>query len=67
MRIEGVSDNTPAAKAGIQTGDVVKKLGGEEVRDVMSYMKVLSTYKKGDKTTVEVLRGKEIKVLEITF
>lgn len=67
MRIDGVTDNKPAAKAGILKGDVVIKLGGEEVKDVMSYMKVLSKYKKEDTAEVEVIRGKETKVFNLTF
>lgn len=67
MRIDGVTDNKPAAKAGIQKGDVVKRLGEEDVKDVMSYMKALANYKKGDTTTVEVLRNGELKTFTITF
>ena len=67
MRIDGVTDNKPAFKAGVQKGDVLKKLGGVEVKDVQSYMKTLSTFKKGDTTEIEVMRGTEIKVLSITF
>jgi len=67
MRIDGVTDNRPAAKAGILKGDVVQKLGDHVVIDVMSYMKALSNFKKGDSTTIEVLRNGETKVLNLTF
>lgn len=67
MRIDGVTDNKPAFKAGIQKGDIVKKLGDMEVKDVMGYMKALSNYKKGDSTTIEILRGTETKLLNLTF
>ncbi len=67
MRIDGVTDNKPAFKAGVLKGDVVKKLGSVEVKDVQSYMKALSAYKKGDETTVEVLRNGELKILKLTF
>lgn len=67
MRIDGVSDNKPAAKAGILAGDVVKKLGDIEVKDVQAYMKALSKFKKGDTTEVEVLRKGETKKMVITF
>ena len=67
MRIDGVTDNKPAARAGILKGDVVKKLGGMEVKDVMTYMKALSKYKKGETTTVEILRNGETKEFPITF
>ena len=67
MRIDGVSDNRPASRAGIQAGDVVKKLGDMPVKNVEEYMKALSKFKKGDATTVEILRKSETKVLELTF
>jgi aminopeptidase YwaD len=67
MRIDGVTDGKPASRAGIEKGDIVKKMGGTPVKDVQEYMKVLSKFKKGDSTTVEVLRGKEIKVLNVEF
>jgi Zn-dependent M28 family amino/carboxypeptidase len=67
MRIDGVTDGKPASKAGVEKGDIVKKLGGIEVKNVQEYMKALSTFKKGDSTQVEVLRGTEIKVLQLTF
>lgn len=67
MRIDGVTEGKPAFKAGLQKGDVVKKLGAEGVKDVMTYMKALSAYKKGDSTTVEVLRNGELKTFQVTF
>ncbi|ELR71088.1 Putative aminopeptidase [Fulvivirga imtechensis AK7] len=59
MRIDGVSEGKPASKAGLQKGDVVVKLGGENVEDMMSYMKALSRFNEGDTTTVVVKRGEE--------
>jgi membrane-associated protease RseP (regulator of RpoE activity) len=67
MRIDGVTDGKPAFKAGLKKGDVVIKLGEDEVKDVMGYMQVLSKYKKGDATTVTVKRGEEEKTLNVTF
>ncbi len=67
MRIDGVTDNKPAFKAGLLKGDVVKRLGGHEVKDVQGYMKALSKFKKGDTTTIEVLRGSDLKTFHITF
>jgi Zn-dependent M28 family amino/carboxypeptidase len=67
LRIDGVTDNKPAAKAGLLKGDIVKKLGDNEIKDVQGYMKALSKFKKGDNTTVEVLRDGVILILNITF
>ncbi len=67
MRIDGVSEDKPAKKAGIQKGDIVIQLGDSSIVNMMSYMKALSTFKKGDATTVVVDRsGEEIK-FEIVF
>ena len=62
MRISGVKEGRPAANAKLQEGDIVIKMGHIDVVDMMSYMKGLSAFEKGDKTTVVVKRGdKELK------
>ena len=67
MRIDGVSEDKPAIKAGIEKGDIVVQLGDSTVTDMMSYMRALSTFEKGDKTTVVVDRGGEQLEFEIEF
>lgn len=67
MRIDGVTENKPAFKAGIKTGDIVKRLGNMEVKNVQDYMKALSNFKKGDSTKVEVLRDRTLLILDVTF
>ncbi len=67
MRIDGVTDGKPAFKAGLKKGDVVVKLGEDDVKDVMGYMQALGKYKKGDATTVTIKRGEEEKTLPVTF
>jgi hypothetical protein len=67
MRIDGVSEDKPAIKAGLKKGDVVVKIGDSTIVDMMSYMRTLSTFEAGNKTKVKVLRdGKEVEV-EIEF
>ncbi len=67
MRIDGVSEEKPAQKAGLQKGDIVVKLGGFEVTDMMSYMKALATFEEGQTTEVVISReGTEQKVM-VTF
>ncbi len=62
MRISGVKEDRPAANAKLQEGDIVIRLGDIEVIDMMSYMKGLASFKKGDRTTVVVIRdGKQLK------
>lgn len=57
MRIDGVTDGKPASKAGLQPGDIVIQLGDNKVMDMMSYMKALGKFNKGDSTKVKVKRG----------
>lgn len=59
MRIDGISEDKPAQKAGLQKGDIVIKLGDSTVVDMMSYMRALSIFEKGDKSKVVVKRGSE--------
>ena len=67
MRIDGVSEDKPAQKAGLQKGDVVVQLGDYEVTDMMSYMKALSKFEKGNTTTVKVERDGKIIETNLTF
>ena len=61
MRIDGVSEDKPAQRAGLQKGDVVVQLGDSTVTDMMSYMRALSAFEPGDSTTVVVDRnGKRV-------
>jgi hypothetical protein len=63
MRIDGVSEDKPAIKAGLKKGDVVVKIGDSSIVDMMGYMRALSVFEAGNKTKVKVLRdGKEIEV-----
>ena len=67
MRIDGVSEDKPAQKAGLQKGDVVIQLGEIEVKDMMSYMTALSKFEKGQTTTVKVQRGDKTVEAPVTF
>jgi len=67
MRIDGISEDKPAQKAGLQKGDIVVKLGDSAVVDMMSYMKVLATFDKGNTTKVVVDRKGELVEAEINF
>lgn len=59
LRIDGVSDDRPAQKAGLKAGDVITALGSYPVNDIQTYMKALSNYKKGEKTIISFERGNE--------
>lgn len=67
MRIDGVSEDKPAQKAGLQKGDVVKKLGDSTIVDMMSYMRALSSFKEGQKTKTTIDRSGQMIEVEIEF
>lgn len=67
MRIDGVSSGRPAEKAGLQKGDVIVKMGDNEVTDMASYMTALSKFKKGDITKITYLRGDKTETTEVQF
>lgn len=67
MRIDGVSENKPAQKAGLKKGDIVIKLGDSLVTNMMSYMRALSIFVKGNTTKVVVKRGTEEVEKRINF
>ncbi|MEZ2413682.1 DUF4910 domain-containing protein [Muriicola sp. E247] len=67
MRIDGVSEEKPAQKAGLQKGDVVVQMGDSTVTDMMSYMRALSAFEEGDSTSVVIDRNGEKITVKITF
>ncbi len=61
VRVDGVSDNRPAIKAGIKQGDIITRLGDNKINSMQSYMEALGKFNPGDKTNVTVTRdGKEL-------
>jgi hypothetical protein len=67
MRIDGISEEKPAQKAGLMKGDIVVKLGDSTIVDMMSYMRTLATFDNGDKTKVTVDRDGKMVEKEIEF
>jgi aminopeptidase YwaD len=67
VKVDGVSENRPAQKAGVLTGDVLMQLGEHTFTDVQSYMGALNKFEKGQSTTLKLMRGKEEIIVPITF
>jgi C-terminal processing protease CtpA/Prc len=67
VRADGVTDNRPAANAGIKAGDVIIQLGDNVVNSMDTYMQALNKFQKGDKTKVKYKRGKDVLESDIQF
>jgi aminopeptidase YwaD len=65
LLLDGVRDNSPAAKAGVKAGDKVVKLAGKDVRNVMDYTYILGEMKAGEEYEIIVLRGGEKLTMKI--
>ena len=66
LLIDGVRDDSPAAKAGLKAGDRVVKIGDREIKNVYDYTYALGEMKAGQEYAIEVLRGTERLSLRIT-
>lgn len=67
VRVDGVTEDRPAAKAGVQKGDLIIGLGSINVADMQAYMQALRSFTKGETTSLKIKRdGKEM-TMPVTF
>ncbi|GIV41948.1 MAG: hypothetical protein KatS3mg034_1258 [Vicingaceae bacterium] len=67
VRIDGIIDDRPAQKAGLQKGDIILQLGEFEVIDMQTYMKALGKFEKGQTVDVVVDRNGNVFKTNVTF
>lgn len=56
LYVERTETDSPAMKAGIQCGDIISKIDGEQIDSMQSYFTYLQTKKAGEKIIVTALR-----------
>ncbi len=67
LPIDGVMDDTPALRAGLLAGDVIRRLDGQVIRTRDDLGEVMSDHSPGDVVEIVILRsGREV-VLEVTL
>lgn len=64
--VAAVSDGTPAARAGVKTGDIVTAVGGEEVKTPKDLSRLVADMSPGDKKTLAVWRAGKSMDLSVT-
>jgi Zn-dependent M28 family amino/carboxypeptidase len=65
LLLDGVRDDSPAAKAGIKGGDKIVKMAGRDVKNVYDYTYALGEMKAGEEYEVELIRGGQRMTLKI--
>lgn len=56
VRVAAVSPDSPAAKVGLQEGDIIIQLGEHQVDNLREYSEALKTYSPGDRVKLVYLR-----------
>jgi Peptidase family M28/PDZ domain/PA domain len=64
-KLGGVTDGSPAAKAGLQAGDIITQFGEKKISNIYDFTYALGNYVPGDKVKVLVKRGEEQLTFEI--
>jgi putative serine protease PepD len=67
VRLTQVRQGTPAAKAGLQSGDVVTAVGGQRVRSADEVGQAIDAKKPGDKVTLTYTRGGQSHTVTVTL
>jgi serine protease Do len=64
--IDDLTDDGPADRAGLQRGDVIRTVGGEEVRDNLDLIAKISSLQPGDKVELGVFRdGRDLSLTAV--
>jgi serine protease Do len=63
--VDLVEEKTPAAKGGLEAGDVITKIDGEPVDNPTQFRFIVAAHKPGSKLTLEIIRNG--KTRELTF
>ena len=66
VRVDGLVDGSPAAKAGVKVGDVILEIDGKPVADLQAFSDRLKALSPGQTIAVRLGRGPETVTLRVT-
>ncbi len=67
MHIQEVIENRTAQKYGLQRGDIITKIGKENITDIYSYMEALSKIEVDQKYKIHFIRDGKKKIVKVMF
>ncbi|MFL5341334.1 MAG: S1C family serine protease [Gemmataceae bacterium] len=67
IEIHDTFPDSPAAKAGLKSGDVIVKVDGKDAGELMAFVEMVGKKKPGDKVKLTVKRDGKEKEIEVTL
>jgi len=67
VKLTGVVEDSPAAKAGLKVGDIVQSIGSKSIQGYNQLLEDIRTRNAGDKVKVKVLRDEQPQEIEVTL
>jgi S1-C subfamily serine protease len=67
LLVVGVEDGSPAGRGGLMLGDILATLDGQPVEDTDDLLVLLAGERVGETVPVKVIRGGELRTLQITI
>ena len=65
--VDAVNPGSCAEKAGIVPGDIITKLGGDEVASYDDLKSAIKRHSAGDSVEIELYRADESRIVTVTF
>ena len=65
--IGGVSEESPAEKGGIQTGDIILEFDGQKIRTMRNLPRVVANTKPNKNVAVKIWRDKKLIIKRLTL
>ena len=65
--VNSITKNGSASKAGVKSGDIIKKVGNKKVTDVPELQEQISQFRPGDKVNITIYRDKKEMEIPVTL
>jgi S1-C subfamily serine protease len=65
--VTAIDSTGPAARAGLQRGDIIVSIGEQNIDEAHSYINTLFAYQPGDRVTIKALRNGQEMAFDVTL